>query len=201
LDDIFYGISIESQNLGSIYRIYKSGAAYLKGRFPLSANFNKIEGTTCFMMNGGTIYDPETKVLVLHYSAGSKGMFLEQIDINTGKIYRHSYYPYDFVSPVLSPDFQKVYSLELMQTPPYSKWLAELDVSTGVYKRFPDLDYFYFYDNEATLQYSSGTGIYYTIMSKNISSSDNLLGIDITTGKLVTQPPLQEVMWNILFAN
>lgn len=118
------------------------------------------------------------------------------------------------MSPEITPDFQKVVSLELQQQPPYQKWLTVANLrsgnrglfvihsSAGSAKQFPPLDdWFTFESNEAALQYNNGQGYYFTIMGHNLNdTTEYLIAIDVSTGDVkgtLETPP--SAIWHMLY--
>jgi len=197
-------MTIETSTTWSLYKISLKGTATFLATFPLYMEATPKRGSLCYdMLGGGTIFDAETKMLYLHYDAGaSLGMFVEQVDVTTAKMINHYYYSHDLVSPIFSPDFNMVFSLEMDQSPPYSKYFASVNLQNGAYKKLSNVDWFVFFDNLAALKYtSSGTGVYYNIMAHNITSEMHLIGIDITNGRVISQPAFDLLVWNLFYVN
>lgn len=49
-------------------------------------------GDCYLVLGGGTMYDDENQLLYVHYGAGSKGMFVEMVDVRTARIIDHLYF-------------------------------------------------------------------------------------------------------------
>jgi len=202
---VFYGTVVDSPEAASVYLITFAGKAEKVGFFPLRPNqIRSSYRDGCYnVFGGGTIYDEVSQSLYYHYNTNS-GMFMAKMDVTTGSIVWTSSIPHTLVSPVFSSDFKSVYSLEVQNFYPYHKWLSVLDVSTGNILAYGEIPYYSFNNNEATLKIKSdGTGTYYTLLAGSTTNTNNLVGLDIKTGKIVSSPaiPNQDSIWDILYVN
>jgi len=152
-------------------------------------------------MGGGTLLDSPTQTLFLHYPDGAQGMFFEAVSVLNAAILNHGIFPTTLESPVFGTQYEHVYALELDNGPPYHKYFAILDITSGNVKRFAQIPDFDYYGNEAALDYNQG--YYTTVMAMNSSIEINhLISIDITNGQIVYQPqfPLWRVIWGLKFS-
>jgi len=205
LNSIFYGMTLESNTEVTLYTISLSGVANLIGSFPLAADAKpKLikESQTCFVLaQAGAIIDSESQLLYYYYSTGS-GMYVELVNLKTAKVITHFNLDHDLVSPILGPDYIHIYSLEMDPYPPYSKNFAVANINTGIVQSFPTVNFFGFWSNEATLKINNdGSGIYFTPMTRNATDNTRLVGMDIQTGKVISDPVVSPIIWNILYIN
>jgi len=198
-------MTLESNTDVTLYTISLSGVANLIGSFPLDVSVKPklIEGSiTCYSVaQAGTVLDLKNQILFLYYSTNS-GMYIEQVNLETAKVINHLNFAHDLVSPVFGTDYIHVYSLEMDPNPPYSKNFAVANIKTGVSHSFSTIDFFDFWANEATLMINDdGSGIYFTPMSHNSTDKPRLVGIDIQTGKVLSEPIVNPTLWNLLYVN